>query len=104
VARRPGAAIVAGDLNATDQSRAYAVLVRSLGDAHRQAGQALGHTFPADGGSFRGLPIPRRVVRIDMVLLSDELEATECRVMANHGESDHLPVAARLAWSRGILD
>ncbi len=100
VAARSPAAVVAGDLNATDQSRAYRLLTRHLGDAHRQAGQGLGHTFPAYSGSFRGFPIPRRTVRIDFVLYSDELRAVDSRVLPDHGESDHLPVWARLSWAQ----
>jgi vancomycin resistance protein VanJ len=96
VASRAGPVIVAGDLNATDQSRAYALLTAHLDDAHRQAGSGFGHTFPAYRGSFHGLPILPRAVRIDMILYSSELQAVESRVVPEHGESDHNPVWATL--------
>jgi vancomycin resistance protein VanJ len=96
VAARAGPVIVAGDLNATDQSTAYAVLTAHLHDAHRQAGSGFGHTFPAYRGSFHGLPILPRAVRIDMILYSSDLQAVESRVIPEHGESDHHPVWATL--------
>jgi len=96
VATRAGPVIVAGDLNATDQSTAYAVLTAHLNDAHRQAGSGFGHTFPAYRGSFHGLPILPRAVRIDMILYSSDLQAVDSRVVPEHGESDHHPVWATL--------
>jgi vancomycin resistance protein VanJ len=96
VAARAGPVVVAGDLNATDQSTAYAVLTGHLDDAHCQAGSGFGHTFPAYRGSFHGLPILPRAVRIDMILYSSELQAVESRVIPEHGESDHHPVWATL--------
>jgi len=96
IATRAGPVVVAGDINATDQSAAYAVLAGQLDDAHRQAGSGFGHTFPAYRGSFHGVPIPRRMVRIDMILYSSDLQAVESRVIPEHGESDHHPVWATL--------
>lgn len=96
IAAHAGPVIVAGDLNATDQSTAYAMLTKHLEDAHRQAGKGFGHTFPAYRGSFHGLPIPARTVRIDMILYSPDFQAVESRVIPEHGESDHNPVWATL--------
>jgi len=90
--------IVAGDLNSTDQSTVYRLLDGELSDAHRVSGWGLGHTFPAYGGSWRGIPIIARQMRIDMVFYSDEFVALSCSVGSAHGESDHLPVLAELAW------
>ena len=90
--------IVLGDLNTTDQSDAYGLLRRSLYDAHREAGWGLGHTFPAYRGSFRGIPILPRQMRIDMIFYDDHFRALACRVGADYGESDHRPVIAELAW------
>jgi len=96
IAARAGPVVVAGDLNATDQSTAYAVLTAHLEDAHRRAGSGFGHTFPAYRGSFHGLPILPRAVRIDMILYSSDFQAVESRVIPEHGESDHHPVWATL--------
>jgi len=96
IATRSGPVVVAGDLNATDQSTAYAVLTAHLHDAHRQAGSGFGHTFPAYRGSFHGVPILPRAVRIDMILYSSDFQAVESRVVPEHGESDHNPVWATL--------
>ncbi|MCB0061940.1 MAG: endonuclease/exonuclease/phosphatase family protein [Caldilineaceae bacterium] len=90
--------IVVGDFNMTDQSDAYSNLARVLHDAHRNAGWGFGHTFPAYGGSFRNIPILPRLVRIDMIFYSDAFVALESHVSDSHGESDHLPVLAALAW------
>jgi endonuclease/exonuclease/phosphatase (EEP) superfamily protein YafD len=100
LARRPGPVIVAGDFNTTGQSDAYLRLTRHLLDAHRQAGRGFGHTFPAYQGRFYWIPILPRLVRIDMILHSAEWTAVESRVLREHGQSDHLPVLARLAWSQ----
>lgn len=100
VARRRGPVVVAGDLNTTDQSDAYSILTRYLKDAHRKAGRGFGHTFPAYAGSFRGIPIIPRTARVDMILYSPEFLALNSRVGRDHGESDHLPVLAKLAWAQ----
>ncbi len=96
IAARAGPVVVAGDLNATDQSTVYAMLTEHLDDAHRRAGSGFGHTFPAYRGSFHGLSILPRTVRIDMILYSPDLQAVESRVVPEHGESDHNPVWATL--------
>jgi vancomycin resistance protein VanJ len=98
VARRPGPVIVVGDFNSTPQSDVYATLVRVLSDAHHTAGWGLGPTYPAYGGRYRGIPIMPRQVRIDMIFHSQELVALHSSVGSTYGESDHLPVIARLAW------
>jgi endonuclease/exonuclease/phosphatase (EEP) superfamily protein YafD len=95
VAERHGPVLVAGDFNMTDQSDAYRTLVQSLTDTHREVGWGLGHTFPAYAGSWRGIPVFSRMIRIDMILHSDEWSTLECRVLDEHGQSDHLPVFAR---------
>jgi endonuclease/exonuclease/phosphatase (EEP) superfamily protein YafD len=100
LARRQGPVIVAGDMNMTDQTDAYRALAGLLEDAQREAGRGFGHTFPAYGGRFGGLPIFPRMVRIDMLFHSDAWAALECRVVSEHGQSDHLPVLARLAWAQ----
>jgi endonuclease/exonuclease/phosphatase (EEP) superfamily protein YafD len=91
--------IVAGDLNSTDQSDVYALLQSRLTNAHQAAGWGFGHTFPADGTrQVRGVPIPFRLLRLDMIFYSDEFIALDSYVSATHGTSDHMPVVATLAW------
>jgi endonuclease/exonuclease/phosphatase family metal-dependent hydrolase len=98
--RGQGLVMVVGDFNMTPQTDAYRMLARRLKDAHREAGHGFGHTFPAHGGRFFGIPYPRRVVRIDLILYSPDWVAQEARVLHEHGRSDHMPVWARLAWSQ----
>jgi endonuclease/exonuclease/phosphatase (EEP) superfamily protein YafD len=94
-----GPVVVAGDLNSTDQSDAYALLQSRLTNAHQAAGWGLGHTFPADGTRhIGGTSIPARLMRLDMIFYSDELVALDSYVSATHGASDHMPVLATLAW------
>jgi endonuclease/exonuclease/phosphatase (EEP) superfamily protein YafD len=97
---RQGPVVVAGDFNMTGQSEAYRALARHLQDAHRQVGRGFGHTFPAYEGRYRGIPILPRMVRIDMVLYTSEWTALECQVLREHGQSDHLPILARLALAQ----
>ena len=92
--------IVVGDFNSTDQSDVYTILTSRLQDAHRVAGWGFGHTFPAYSGSFRGIPIIPRQMRLDMIFYSDKFTALNSRVSSTFGESDHLPVLANLAWQR----
>jgi endonuclease/exonuclease/phosphatase (EEP) superfamily protein YafD len=93
---RAGPIIVAGDFNSTDLNAPYALLTARLSDAHRTAGWGFGHTFPAYAGNYRGIPIPTRQMRLDMIFYSEELIALDSYVSSAHGESDHLPVLARL--------
>ena len=99
MARREGPVIAAGDFNMTDQSAAYALLTSHLTDAHRQVGRGFGHSFPAYAGSFQGIPILPRTVRVDMIFYSAGFVALDCWVGREYGESDHLPVSASLAWA-----
>jgi len=97
IASRTTPVVVAGDFNTTDQSAAYRMLSTALCDAHHAAGWGFGHSFPAYAGSYRGIPILPRQMRIDMVWSSAELPAVACRVGSSYGESDHRPVIAQLA-------
>ena len=98
VTGRAGPVVVAGDLNCTDQSKAYAILADHLADVHRAVGWGFGHTFPAYAGRYRGIPVLPRQMRIDMIFASEELVPLRSRVGETHGESDHLPVLAELGW------
>lgn len=96
IARRSGPVIVAGDFNSTDQSDVYTLMRGRLHDAYRAVGWGFGHTFPAYAGRYHGIPIFPRQMRIDMIFYSDALVALESKVGRSCGESDHLPLLARL--------
>lgn len=90
--------VVVGDFNSTPQSDVYRILRRKLLDSQQEAGWGLGHTFPAQLTTFRQLPLFPRLIRIDMILHSAAFVALANYVSQAHGESDHLPVIAELAW------
>lgn len=90
--------VVLGDFNSPDGSDVHQLLLHRLNDAHRRAGWGFGHTFPAQQGYSHGLPIFRRLTRIDMIFYSSDFVALSSHVGAASGESDHLPVLATLAW------
>jgi vancomycin resistance protein VanJ len=99
-----GPVILAGDLNATDQNLAYALVTAQASDVWREVGRGFGHTFPGpptpDSGGSRpvllGVPVPQWLVRIDYVFHSKELEAVDAR-LTESGGSDHRGVIATLA-------
>lgn len=96
--QRAGPIVVVGDFNSTDQSDVYALMQRHLTDAHRASGRGLGHTFPAYGGSFRGIPIFPLQMRLDMVFLSEDFRAVRTWVSRTYGESDHRPLLVEFVW------
>jgi endonuclease/exonuclease/phosphatase family metal-dependent hydrolase len=57
----------------------------------------LDHAAPPAEPTF---PSDRPEHRIDYILLSRELIAVECQVIASTA-SDHLPVAAEICWAEG---
>lgn len=108
IQQRSGPILVAGDFNSTDQSAVYQQITTQLLDAHRAAGWGFGHTFPAYQGSFHGLPIPARLMRIDMLFYTGGFQAIDQHVSPTSGESDHLPIVATLQqqvapWHNGLL-
>ncbi|MDR3499399.1 MAG: endonuclease/exonuclease/phosphatase family protein [Parvibaculum sp.] len=90
-----GAALAAGDFNATEQSAVYSYLIDRLHDAHADAGFGLGATFPARG---RRLGIFPAMIRIDHLFFTPPLAVLETHVVGDSGGSDHYPVYARFAW------
>ena len=96
--QRDGPIVVVGDFNSTDQSDVYALMRQHLTDAHRASGWGLGHTFPAYGGSFRGIPIFPLQMRLDMVFLSKDFQAARTWVSQAYGESDHRPLLTEFVW------
>ncbi len=101
---RRGPLIIAGDLNATDQNRAYQIIAQELADAWRRAGWGWGHTFPGSptaalGGSrptVLGVPVPMWLIRIDYIFYSRELDAISARLAPTSDASDHRGVVATL--------
>jgi len=104
-ATHPGPLIFAGDLNATDQNAAHAIVTRNMLDAWREAGLGMGHTFPGKptpdiGGSrpvIFGIPVPQWLVRIDYIFHSNALKTIDARLGPGDAGSDHRPVMATLA-------
>lgn len=96
VAEHDGPAIVAGDLNTTDQNRAYRLMGTRLRDAHREAGWGFGHTVPASARGLDGHALPARLFRIDYVWCSRHWQILDIRVGDWDGQSDHLPLLATL--------
>jgi vancomycin resistance protein VanJ len=87
-----GPLLVVGDLNLTDQNRAYGELARRLRDAYREAGRGLGFTFRGSEGG-------PALWRIDFVLHTPDLAALDV-ALGDYGGSDHRPLVATLAWGR----
>jgi endonuclease/exonuclease/phosphatase family metal-dependent hydrolase len=87
VRRIGGPVVVLGDLNAGPESPE---LQQLLAAGLRYAALPIEATFPADAPSHR----------IDYILLSPELVAQDCQVIASTA-SDHLPVAAKIRWAEG---
>ncbi len=93
---QPQPLVLLGDLNATPTNDVYRILSAYLVDAFREGGWGLGHTYPATGVHFWGLPYPNRLVRIDHVFHSEHWRAEAAWVGEWDGFSDHRPVVAQL--------
>jgi endonuclease/exonuclease/phosphatase (EEP) superfamily protein YafD len=94
--------VVAGDANSVFLSTAYEIITAELTDAWIEAGFGLGHTFPGSdipGSSrpkFGSLYVPKWLVRIDYVFVSDDWGVASARVGEFDGLSDHRAVIAEL--------
>jgi vancomycin resistance protein VanJ len=93
---QPEALLLLADLNSTPMHEVYQIVSTRLTDAFREAGQGLGHTFPARRRRARYIPYPTRLARIDYVFHSADWIAEDAWVAEWDGHSDHLPVVARL--------
>jgi endonuclease/exonuclease/phosphatase (EEP) superfamily protein YafD len=92
----PGRLIIAGDFNATQHNRWHRDLTRGrLADAHRQCGRGSATTWPGARFSLASLFWPGGV-RVDHILISDEMRCLEIREGRGAG-SDHRPVIADIA-------
>jgi len=80
--------IVAGDFNSTPHDWAYHHLTETMQDVYSLRGPVGGATYPSN----------RPLVRIDHVLVSDEWEAVDARILDARMTSDHRPVVVQLRW------
>lgn len=83
---RPMKMIVCGDFNDVPLSYSYNTIAANLVDTHTAAGSGYRHTF---NGFFRLLPI-------DYILTSEDIQALTYETDYNIECSDHYPVIARL--------
>ncbi len=89
-----GPVLIVGDLNMSEQSRAYDILAGRFGDAFREGGWGLGLTFP-NGLQVGQLWVPLPFVRIDYIFHSADLRAAGSYVGCR-GSSDHCYLVALL--------
>lgn len=96
--------IVLGDLNISDQTRAYPTMANYFRDAYREVGWGFGFTFPSGlrvrnffptSGGFGSLTVPGPWLRLDYVFHSDDLVAESAQVLCRGG-SDHCYLIVRL--------
>lgn len=90
VAETAGPVIVAGDLNATWHHPSFRGL--GLRSAHLDRGQGFSRSWP--NSSYC---LPFSVVRLDHLLLSEELAVADVRNSEGVG-SDHRPLVAEIGW------
>ena len=87
--------VVAGDLNTTTfRSKARDLLDAGLIDAHESLGYGMSASFKLAAQGV--LAAPGAVVRLDHVLMSDDVRAVSVQDLPSNG-SDHLPFVATLA-------
>lgn len=93
-----GPLIVAGDINATDQSEVYRKFNHYLQDAYWETGWGFGFSYPASPYSFMDMPFQTGPLwRIDYVFHSHHFSAISARTLTNAGGSDHFPVVVELS-------
>lgn len=93
-----GPLIVAGDMNATDQSEIYQKFNQYLQDAYWETGWGFGFSYPASPYKFMEMPFHTGPLwRIDHVFHSQHFSAISARTLTNAGGSDHLPVVVELS-------
>ena len=87
--------VVVGDLNVPDVGPLYREVTRTLQDAHREAGQGYGYTFPGDLTSPLAGGVPW--LRIDYILPDHSWRVVSCTVQdAAAVASQHRAVVADL--------
>jgi vancomycin resistance protein VanJ len=98
--------ILTGDFNAQHLNRSHGILTEHLADTWLEAGSGFGNTFPgastADSPASKrpalfGVDMPKWLVRIDYVFVSDDWQTIDARIGPWDGHSDHRPVIAEVA-------
>ena len=93
-----GPLIVAGDMNATDQSEVYRKFNHYLQDAYWETGWGFGFSYPASPYSFMDMPFQTGPLwRIDYVFHNQYFTATSAHTLSNAGGSDHFPIVVELS-------
>ena len=88
--------LVVGDFNAPDLGRVHRLLSRRLQDAHEEAGQGTGFTFP--GATRNPLSLGGPWLRLDYIFCDrPSWQVEECWTEQDR-PSQHRAVAARLGW------
>lgn len=95
--REPLPYIVAGDFNTSAYTPTYRLMAKTMQDAYHEAGNGLGHTWPADRAIVNWVPgfVPP-LLRIDYIWHSAHFRAVGARNGPPGLGSDHLPVIAEL--------
>jgi vancomycin resistance protein VanJ len=94
----PGPLIVGGDFNITDQTETFRLIARRLRNAHSEAGEGFGFTFPSKERRLKGVLTLPPLVRIDHLFCNDRLHVCRAGTLADAGGSDHFPVTAEFSW------
>ena len=98
IAQVEGPLIVAGDMNATDQSEIYRKFNHYLEDAYWETGWGFGFSYPASPYSFMDMPFQTGPLwRIDYVFHNQYFTATSAHTLSNAGGSDHFPIVVELS-------
>ena len=98
IAREKGPLIVAGDLNATDQSEAYRKINQYLIDGYWETGWGVGFSYPAPPYTFMDSGLQMGPIwRIDHIFHSSEFTATDAYIVKDAGGSDHFPIVVVLS-------
>ncbi len=100
VHRRGRPALLAGDWNTTESTRAYRMATQVLQDGWLQAGHGPGWTWPCSASPFADLAIPP-LLRLDYLLLTGQrqrpaLHVQAMEVVRGPFGSDHAPLWAEL--------
>jgi endonuclease/exonuclease/phosphatase (EEP) superfamily protein YafD len=98
ISQTKGPLIVAGDLNATDQSEAYRLLNHYLQDAYWETGWGFGFGYPAPPYTLADMRLQTGPLwRIDYVFHNQHFIATSASTLTTSGGSDHFPIVVELS-------